>query len=93
VPLEIKSSNIKTSLSQNKIQTIAPNETIEVPFTINPKDLSITNSKIEFFVNGKQVLSKDLTLDNPVVLYIVFVAILVFILLWFLSIKIKKHRI
>lgn len=93
LPLEIRSNTLKTALSQNKINVIAPSEERDITFTIDPTKSDKTKGDIKLVINNKTALEKEVKLYNPTKIYIVGSIFILAVLVLVIFKKIREHRI
>ena len=93
VPIEIFSKELQASLSKKNVGTIAPFEEVKIDFIINPNNTNIDKAEIIFKVNNSKTLTKTVKLIDRFYLYIAIGSLFFLILLSFLVIKIRQHKI
>jgi len=93
VPIEIFSKKLQIYLSKKNIDVIAPYEEVSIDFSLNPKDTTIDEAEIIFKINNSKTLTKTVRVIDRFYLYIVVGSLFFLILLSFLVIKIRQHKI
>ena len=93
VPIEVSSKELQASLFKKNIDTIAPFEKVKVDFLINPNNTNIDKAEIIFKINNSKTLTKTVQLIDRFYLYIAIGSLFFLILLLFIVIKIRQHRL